>query len=340
MATPKKLPSGNWRVQVFSHKENGKNKYISFTAATKAEANRLAAEFQANKEHEDRPQDITIEKAYENYLRSKSNILAADTYKEYLGYKKYYQPIANIRIGSLTTVDLQNFVNQLSSDKKPKTVKNIYRPLASAISMYSDRNYKITMPQKSVIERHIPTDNDVANLLSNANHTLKLAIILGSKGMRRGEICSLKYKDIMRDFNAIYIHSDMILGKDGWVYKEVPKTSKSVRRIILTKDIIDMLGNGETEDYILKVKPSTITADFIHLRNKLGLQCRFHDLRHYSVSILHALGLPDAFIMEHHGYSSDGVMKSVYRHTLSDKSAQYAAIANEYFEKNIISHEG
>ena len=37
MATPKKLPSGKWRVQVFSHMDGGRKVYKSFTASTKAE---------------------------------------------------------------------------------------------------------------------------------------------------------------------------------------------------------------------------------------------------------------------------------------------------------------
>ena len=45
---------------------------------------------------------------------------------------------------------------------------------------------------------------------------------------------------------------------------------------------------------------------------------RFHALRHYCASQLHALGMPDAYIMERGGWESDGVLKGIYRHTLSD----------------------
>ena len=132
----------------------------------------------------------------------------------------------------------------------------------------------------------------------------------------------------------------MVLDENGdWVYKETPKTSKSVRRVDLPKEIIDMLGNGNDEDYILGIVPDTITSDFINLRNKLGLKCRFHDLRHYSASILHALGLPDAYIMERNGWASDRTMKEIYRHMLSDKASEYTAIANEYYLKNIMGKE-
>ena len=340
MATPKKLPSGNWNVMVFSHMEDGKRKYVSFTAPTKAEANRLAAEFQANKQNESRPQNVTIGDAVNKYIRIKSNVLSPRTKREYKRYVKQFEPIKNIRIGSLETRDLQDFANELSKTKAPKTVKNLFGLLMPSIHLYSDRNFNITFSQKTVIERHIPTDQDVKLLIEKANPKMKLAIILGSQGLRRGEIASLKFKDILRDFNAIYVHSDMVLDENGdWVYKETPKTSKSVRRVDLPKEIIDMLGNGNDEDYILGIVPDTITSDFINLRNKLGLKCRFHDLRHYSASILHALGLPDAYIMERNGWASDRTMKEIYRHMLSDKASEYTAIANEYYLKNIMGKE-
>lgn len=341
MATPKKLPSGNWRVQVFSHiDQNGKKKYVSFTAPSKAEAQRKAAEFSANKSFDDTPQDITVEQLINKYIESKSNILSPKTLMEYKKYaKNYYHPIEKIRLGNLSRITLQDYVNDLSKNLSSKTVRNIYGLLNVALKMYTDRNFKVQLPAKEVIERHIPTDADIALMMSQANPTLKLAIALGSQGLRRGEIAALKYGDVLKDFNAIYVHSDMVLGEEGWVYKPRPKTNKSTRRIIVSKELIEMIGDGDPDDYILGVYPSTITTDWINLRNKLGLKCRFHDTRHYSVSIMHALGLPDAYIMEHNGYSSDNVMKDVYRHTLSDKVDNYTTIANEYFKKNILDNQ-
>jgi integrase len=231
---------------------------------------------------------------------------------------------------------LQDWVNDISVGRSPKTVRNYYSLLLSSIRQYSDRTFKVTLPQKKVIERNIPTDEDIKNLIENANPTLKLAIILGSHGLRRGEICALKYGDILRDFNAVYVHSDIVLGENGWVYKEIPKTNSSTRRVVLPKEVIDMLGTGPDNEFILKVKPSTITTDFVNLRNRLGLKCKFHDTRHYMASILHAIGLPDVYIMERGGWSSDSVLKSVYRNSLTDKSAHFTAIANDYFSKNIM----
>lgn len=339
MAHLRKLPSGKWNAMVYSHTEpNGKKKYVSFTASTKNEANRLAAEFMANKEKEEQPQDITIGQLLERYLKSKSNILSPSTYREYERGMKNYESLSKIKLGSLTNSDLQNFINDLSKDKSPKTVENIYGYLRSALKQYSDRNFRVTLPSRKAIERHTPTDQQVKTLIEKANPTLKIAVLLGSQGLRRSEVCGLKYGDILRDFNAVYVHAGVVLdNQKNWVYKPYPKNASSTRRVIMPKEIIEQLGEGDDDEFIIKVHPSTITTDFINLRNKIGFQCRFHDLRHYMASILHALGVPDAYIMERGGWSSDRILKDVYRNSLSDKMNSFTELANKYFTDNILS---
>ena len=59
---------------------------------------------------------------------------------------------------------------------------------------------------------------------------------------------------------------------------------------------------------------------------------RLDFLRHYCASIQHALGIPDAYIMQRGGWNSDAVLKQVYRHALSDRAVQMNAIANEHFQ--------
>lgn len=340
MATPKKLPSGNWRIQVFSHKENGKNKYISFTAPTKTEANRLAAEFQDNKFNEEQPQNITVKQAVNRYIETRTNVISPSTLRTYKGYAKQYTQLDNIRLGSLTTTKLQDYVNTISGRMTPRSVRSVYGLLISSITTFSKREFKVTMPQNVQIKRHIPTDKDIVNLMDQASPTLKKAILLSSIGtLRRCEICGLKYKDILYDFNAVYIHADYIKGDSGWIYRENTKTLDSARRVILPKEVIDALGQGKAEDFIIDILPNSITVEFGRLRDKLGLKCRFHDLRHYAASILHAIGIPDQYIMERGGWKNDKILKSVYRNILEDKSPNFTSLANKYFTEKIISHE-
>ena len=59
---------------------------------------------------------------------------------------------------------------------------------------------------------------------------------------------------------------------------------------------------------------------------------RFHDLRHYCASVQHALGVPDAYIMQRGGWGNDRVLKEVYRHALKDKVSEMDDKVYKYIE--------
>lgn len=75
MATAKKLPSGSWRVRTYSHTENDRQIYESFTAPTKKEAELKAAEWQ-NKRDRHRSSDLTVYEAIEGYINAKEGVLS------------------------------------------------------------------------------------------------------------------------------------------------------------------------------------------------------------------------------------------------------------------------
>lgn len=341
MAKAIKLPSGNWRVRIYDHTEmvNGKKKkiYVSFTASTRAEAVRQAAEFSTKKKVD--ISSLTVGEAVDRYIEAKRAVLSPSTVRGYTTTKNLMASISGIRVKSLDSARVQLWISQLSESRKTKTVRNAYGLLTAALGMFSDVSFKVTLPQKEVIERNIPTDTQVSLLMQEAKKDpeLYLAIILASQGtLRRGEICALKHKDVLRDFNALYIHADIVKGTDGWHYKEAPKTDSSVRRVSLSPSVIALIPKGEPDEYIFSfVTPSALGSRFNRLRDRLGFKCRFHDLRHYAASIMHAIGIPDQYIMAQGGWASDNILKSVYRNTLADKSAYFNEKAAEYFDEKL-----
>ena len=74
MAKAKRLPSGNWRIQVSTGEKNEKGKYIyqSITAPTAKEAELAALEYQVkHKEFARNPSNMTLSEAMERYIESK-----------------------------------------------------------------------------------------------------------------------------------------------------------------------------------------------------------------------------------------------------------------------------
>lgn len=341
MAKAKKLKSGNWRVQVFSHFEYKDGKKLkrqrSFTASTKAEAEMLAAQFSADRKRREACA-YTVGEAVREYISAKEAVLSPSTVRGYLTIEKQIDMIRGIRIDDLTSADLQHWISTISGQMAAKSVKNAYALVSAAVALYSDRIYRVTLPARQPVQYDIPTDDDVHRLMEEAGEELRLAIALAAIGtLRRGEICGLKHKDVLRDFSAVYVHADVVLDKDkNWIYKEMPKTSDSVRRVPLPSEIIDMIACGDPEEFLFDMTPAALSDRFIRLRKRLDLKCRFHDLRHYAASILHAIGVPDQYIMERGGWSTDGTLKAVYRNTLSDKSKAFSDKANEYFEKKLL----
>ena len=47
---------------------------------------------------------------------------------------------------------------------------------------------------------------------------------------------------------------------------------------------------------------------------------------------MHSIGIPDQYIMERGGWSSDAILKSVYRNVLKDKNNEFTDKTNEYFK--------
>ena len=331
MAKAKKLPSGSWRVQVFSGMENGKRRYMSFTAKSKAEAEMLAAEYKAGKRQVEH-NDVTVKEAIDGYIKIKEPVLSPSTVRGYIGMLHYYEPIEKKLVRNLTSKDMQQFVSSLALKVSPKTVRNIYALLTSSVALYApDISFKVTLPAKRKRRPVSPSDEAVAALYHAASGKMKVCIALGMRGVRRGEISALKYEDIQD--GIAHIHADMVKAPDKkWVYKEIPKTSESDRYIRVPD-----FGSGE--GYIVDWKPDTITKRFIDLKKTVGIDIRFHDLRHYFASIA-AILMPDIYAADLGGWNrNSSVMKSVYQNNIQSMSDYYSNKIEKYLQGIISKKE-
>lgn len=333
----KRTKSGKYKVTISIGKDaSGKYRQKAFTAPTKKEAELLAAQYQMQRK-EDR-KSPTIDFAISSYISSRSAVCSPKTILEYERMQKnYFDCIRDKQVCDLTNEDIQRFINDLAFHLAPKTVDNIISLLRSALKQNNpDRRYNYTLPADAAIERHIPDDDDLKKLmeLSRPNKELHLAIILSAFGsLRRSEICGLSYEDIYRDFNAIYVHSAVVLDHNNkWIHKKYTKNKQSTRQVIYSKEVIDLIGQGTGR--IFKCTPDYLTSSFCNLRDRLGLKCRFHDLRHYTISTMHAIGIPDQYIQQRSGHKTDKTMKEVYRNPLKSQSNVFVAKINTYFSEN------
>jgi integrase len=203
-----------------------------------------------------------------------------------------------------------------------------------------DAVFRITLPKKARKRQNAPSDGDVQKLYESANEKLRICIALAAFGsMRRGEICALKHGDV--NGCCISVHADMVANEDNkFEYKDMPKTSDSIRDVLLPQNVIDMLGTGDPDDFIFSFNPNWITKNFIILRNSVGISIRFHDLRHYYASIGAALNIPDIYTARFGGWRPNSpVMKEVYQNNMQDAEMLYSEKMNAHFSSIIKENE-
>ena len=151
--------------------------------------------------------------------------------------------------------------------------------------------------------------------------------------MRRGEICALEYDDISG--TRVHVQRSMVMDENRQYVIKQPKSYAGDRFIDYPEFIIDKIPKAQAPGRITDLNPNMITQRFNHVLKHAHF--RFHDCRHYCASIMHAIGVPDAYIMERGGWGSDAVLKNVYRHTIDDKRSQMTNKTNSYFES--MQHE-
>lgn len=336
MPKAKKKANGQWRVTVYDYKDSsGKIHQKTFTADTKREAERLANDYKNG------PQlsDLTVGEAVKGYIESKKNVLSPSTHRSYLSiYRTHFESsrFGSITLLSLDNISVQRFISDLNLS--PKTVRNISGLLSAAVQMYCPKKtFQITLPARKRPELHTPTTAEVEALMRAVQNDreLYICILLCAFGpLRRSEACAVRYDDINDKTNTVTVRRARVLNSDKeWVYKDMPKTDSSYRTVILPSEAVKVIGRGF--GYVINQSTPVALSDRMArvLKRENLPHFRMHDLRHYSASILHAIGIPDQYIMARGGWKTDNVMKRVYRDTLSDVEKKMNQKAVNYFDQ-------
>ena len=228
--------------------------------------------------------------------------------------EKHIAPyFADTTLDKLNDKAINNFIEDKLSSKglSPKTVHDMTCVLLQVIKKHFKYNLDITKPSYSQSEISIFTDieyNRLKTYLSVGIDSKKLGIIITMlTGLRIGELCALKWKDINLDTGIITINKTMqriktTNSKDKSKTKiiiDAPKSKASIRTIPIPEILLHKLKSFQSNDntYLL-----TNTADYIeprmyqrHFKSYLEAcsikDNNFHTIRHTFATMAIAKGV-------------------------------------------------
>lgn len=341
MANATKLSSGAWRT-LASKTINGKKIHKSFTVhprdckgdsrKAKALSEMQAREWQISVENVD-TYGKTVKQALDDYISDRCKVLSPSTITNYKRILPLFDSLWDICIDDVDSSKIQQIINEWSISVKAKTIKNRINLLLSALDYAEcDKRFKLRYPASTSKVIKSPDLEDVQMLINNASDDFKSMLYLAAfGGLRRGEIVALKQEDISRDMCTVYVHADIVLDGNKWVYKPFPKNAQC-GTVQLPKFVIDSL--PVTDGYLFEPNPNIITHKFDRLKKLTGLPFNFHSLRHFAASFRSDLNIPEKYINEMGRWKNSKVMKSVYDNALNSSRKKYTQIANKYLEEN------
>lgn len=344
----KQLPSGAYHATVYSHTDSdGKRHYESFTDFDYNAVLLAVAQFKADKKQDkiDRATGkikMTLGEAMEKYMESKSAVLSPATIRSYRTIiRNYLKVLQTVHVDELTRDQVQVAINQESMAHSPKTVRNIHGFLTAVLQVYRpDFVLHTTLPQKKKPSISIPTEDEIKKLFTMTEGTdLYIPVLLGAVcGMRRGEIGALTWDSIDFKKGTITIDQALVLGEDHEWIEKTTKTAAGTRTIRMIPLVANALKKTKEEststDGYITIRPDLISNRFYNLIRESDLpNYRFHDLRHYTVSVMLSLNIPQNYIAGFVGHSSTRMIETVYGHLMASKKTSVEDQMQDYFAK-------
>ena len=327
MARKKKgeLPSGSIRRQVYLGSEiiydeygrpvldeNGKpkkrRKYASVTASTSAAADLEKAEIKINREAYQKPVNMTLREAIDNYISVSDAVLSPTTIAGYRTIQREaFKDIMDKNIYSFNTDIIKKAVNTEAKRPKkhskeikiisPKTVSNEYGLISTVIKYYTSKTFNVKLPQKERKIKELPAPEAIFCAIKGAD--IELACLLAMwLSFSMSEIRGLtKSKSIRNGYITIVEVNVRVECKDI-TKKQAKKETRNRKHKI--PDYIMHLINQVEGDILVPFTIGQIEYRFGKLIKKANIpHMTFHDLRHVNASIMSFLKIPEKYAMEH-----------------------------------------
>ena len=358
MAQLKRKGPNKYLISVYLGRDANGKKIYHYEAfnGTLSQARLRAAELEAQLKKRAGPAKLsmTVGQYLDTWLEKIRGTISGRTWETYFWRTRRLKEIlGNLPMYNLTAFTLQEALAGLHGKVKPRTLKDMYSTLRTALRqavawglLSSDPTAGLRAPRVPREERRVLTVQELKKLLEAAKGYKHYLIIrlLALTGMRLGEVLGLKWQDIDLEKGTLTVRraADVRHRK----LKET-KTSSSERTLLLDAETVALLkahrkASGKVQSLAVKrsdlvfasldgrpVKESAVRKTLNRALAKADLpHIRIHDLRHTAGSLLLDAGYSFPTVAAFLGHSSPATTAAVYAHAVR-KSVSVAAILKE-----------
>lgn len=362
---------GRWEGRiVVDYNENGTPVTKSVTAKTKAECQKKLEELKqkcgivTGKAKPDMSFGDWLDLWYKTYSKPTIRITTQLCYEDRI-YLHIIPSIGDIPLNKLQQSDLQKFYADLKKNgRKTKVeiygtglsdrmVRSCHATCRSALQKAVEENLirvnpavGCKLPPKKSKEMQVLTHDEMRRFLIQAKQDdfYELALLELATGMRRGEICALKWDDLNFRTGELHIQRQAYHVNHG-VIISTPKTKSSDRTIVLPQSIVNVLKEYRARcdsEWIFpspkkEGEPIDPTSVYRKMRKVLDrAQCkqvRFHDLRHTFATTALEHGMDIKTLSAIIGHVSSATTLDIYSHITDEMQKNAANKIEKHFAK-------
>ena len=282
------------------------------------------------------------------------------------GYIAKYKPFHGVKIQDVTPALIQSYYNNelragLSSNTVHKHHANIHKCLAYAVRLGfipSNPSDQTELPPKKKYtgaKAYTPEQTKELLQIFHKDPLETPVYIAATYGLRRSEVCGLRWADVDFDAGIIYVRHTAVVDNGKIIYADHTKTATSNRQLPLTQNMRvylletkkrqeankQLLGNSYIDSgYICTysngapMRPDYVTNHFKAALKEAGFQIiRFHDLRHSVVYALRKGNCDVKNIQAWLGHSDITTTLNVYGHVLNGDMDQLGQVMDNIFSK-------
>ncbi len=276
--------------------------------------------------------------------------------------------IGDKQLAYLTTADIQKFYNKIKKEGRMEShpihgyelsntmVRGVHMMLHQALDVAVKERLIVrnptngtTIPQKSYTEKQVLDDGQLDRFLQAIKqepYWYGFFYVEIMTGLRRGEICGLKWSDVNFTDGTLSIRRSVSTKKGGDVSIGETKTDTGTRVIVMPASIASLLEKKEKisqwifPNPINPTEPLNPNSAYHKLKTILkreGLpSIRFHDLRHTFAT--HALqgGVDAKTLAGILGHTDASFTLDTYTHITGDMQRNASAVVNTMMQRFLI----